>query len=73
MVEYIICPLLSHPLVGIVDEVLGTLNLLQMDIGALEGQTRGDYFLDSIFDPSVNQCNAPIYAPREPIGPKVFN
>ena len=28
-----------------------------MEIGALEGQTRGDYFLDSIFDPSVNQCS----------------
>ena len=47
----------NHVLEGIVDEVLGTLNLLQMDLGALEGQTRGDYFLDSIFDPSVNQCS----------------
>ena len=27
-----------------------------MDLGVLEGQTRGGYFLDSIFDPSVNQC-----------------
>ena len=27
-----------------------------MDLGVLEGQTRGDYFLNSIFDPSVNQC-----------------
>ena len=27
-----------------------------MDLGILEGQTRGDYFLNSIFDPSVNQC-----------------
>ena len=27
-----------------------------MDLGALEGQSRGDYFLYSIFDPSVNQC-----------------
>ena len=30
---------------------------MQMDLGVLEGQTRGDYFLDSIFDPSVKQCN----------------
>ena len=28
-----------------------------MDLGVLEGQTRGDYFLNSIFDPSVKQCN----------------
>ena len=28
-----------------------------MDLGVLEGQTRGGYFLDSIFDPSVKQCN----------------
>ena len=27
-----------------------------MDLGVLEGQTRRDYFLNSIFDPSVNQC-----------------
>ena len=27
-----------------------------MDLGVLEGQTRGDYFLNSIFDPSVKQC-----------------
>ena len=27
-----------------------------MDLGSLEGQTRGDYFLNSISDPSVNQC-----------------
>ena len=27
-----------------------------MDLGVLEGQTRGKYFLDSSFDPSVNQC-----------------
>ena len=27
-----------------------------MDLGVLDGQTGGDYFLDSIFDPSVNQC-----------------
>ena len=38
----------NHVLVGIVDEVLETSNLLQMEIG--------DYFLNSIFDPSVNQC-----------------
>ena len=30
---------------------------MQMDLGVLEGQTRGGYFLDSIFDPSVNQCS----------------
>ena len=36
----------NHVLEGIVDEVLETLNLLQMDLGALEGQTRGDYFLN---------------------------
>ena len=47
----------NHVLVGIVDEVLVTLNILQMDLGALEGQTTGDYFLNSIFDPSENQCN----------------
>ena len=29
-----------------------------MDLGVLEGQTRGDYFLNSIFDPSVKQCSA---------------
>ena len=45
----------NHVLVGIVDEVLETSNLLQMDLGALEGQTSGDYFLNSIFDSSVNQ------------------
>ena len=50
----------NHVLVGIVDEVLGILNLLQMDLGALEGQTRGDYFLNSIFDPTVNQCSGHI-------------
>ena len=33
-----------------------------MDLGALEGQTMGDYFLDSIFDPSVNQCNLHLLA-----------
>ena len=47
----------NHVLEGIVDEVLGALNLLQLDLGVLKGQIRGDYFLDSIFDPSVNQCN----------------
>ena len=30
-----------------------------MDLGVLESQTRGDYFLKSIFDPSVKQCNVP--------------
>ena len=49
--------MMNHVLVGIVDEVVGISNLLQMDLGVLEGQTRGGYFLDSIFDPSVNQCN----------------
>ena len=34
----------NHVLVGIVDEVLETSNLLQMDLGALEGQTRGSIF-----------------------------
>ena len=34
----------NHVLEGIVDEVLGTLNLLQMDLGVLEGQIRGDIF-----------------------------
>ena len=47
---------LNHVLAGIEDEVLGALNILQMDLGVLEGQTRGDYFLNSIFDPSVKQC-----------------
>ena len=28
-----------------------------MDLGVLEGQTKGGYFSDSIFDPSVNQCS----------------
>ena len=28
-----------------------------MDLGVLEGQTRGDYFLNSIFEPSVKQCS----------------
>ena len=35
---------LNHSLEGIEDEVQGTQNLLQMDLGVLEGQTRGDYF-----------------------------
>ena len=26
-----------------------------MDLGVIEGPTKGGYFLDSIFDPSVNQ------------------
>ena len=29
-----------------------------MVLGVKEGQSRGDYFLDCIFDPSVNHCNA---------------
>ena len=41
----------NHVLVGIVDEVLETSNLLQMDLGALEGQTRGDYFFKFNFSP----------------------
>ena len=36
------------------DEFLGTLTLLQMDVGVLEGET---IFFYSIFDPSVNQCS----------------
>ena len=39
-----------------------------MDLGVLEGQTKGGYFSDSIFDPSVNQCNE---QPRGPDGNKV--
>ena len=38
---------------GIEDEVLGTLNLLQMDLGVLEGQTSRGLFSKSIFDPSA--------------------
>ena len=38
---------------GIEYEVLGTLNLLQMDLGVLEGQTSRGLFSNSIFDPSV--------------------
>ena len=38
---------------GIEDEVLGTLNLLQMDLGVLECQTSRGLFSNSIFDPSV--------------------
>ena len=54
---------------GKVDEVLETSNLLQMDLGALEGHTRGDYFLNSIFDPSVNQCNGePAFLKQSPLG-----
>ena len=44
---------LLNVLVGIEDEVLGTLNLLQMDLGVLEGQTSRGLFSNSIFDPSV--------------------
>ena len=29
-----------------------------MDLGVLDGQIRGNYFLDSSFDPSVNQYSA---------------
>ncbi len=43
---------------GIEDEVLGTLNLLQMDLGVLEGQTSRGLFSNSIFDPSVIGANA---------------
>ena len=46
----------NHVLEGTVDEVLGASNILQMDPGVLEGQTRGDYILYFIIDPSVNQC-----------------
>ena len=31
-----------------------------MDLGVLEGQTKGGYFSDYIFDPSVNQCNVQV-------------
>ena len=43
----------DHVLEGIVDEVLGTLNLLQMILGVIEGQIRGGYFPDCILNPSV--------------------
>ena len=43
----------NHVLVGIIDEVLETLNLLQMDLGALEGQTSRGLFSNSIFDFSL--------------------
>ena len=46
----------NHVLEGIVDEVLGTLNLLQMILGVIEGQIRGGYFPDCILDPSVTDC-----------------
>ena len=40
-----------------------------MDLGVLEGQTRGDYFLNSIFDHSVNQCSEqPIPHRRDILG-----
>ena len=35
-----------------------------MDLGVLEGQTRGDYFLNSIFDPSVKQCSDDTISPH---------
>ena len=47
----------DHVLVGKENEVVGTSNLLEMVPGVLEGQTSGGLFLNSIFDPSVNQCN----------------
>ena len=28
-----------------------------MDLGVLEGQTMGDYFLDLMLDPFANQCS----------------
>ena len=51
-------PLLTL-LEGIVDEVLGTLNLLQMILGVIEGQIRGGYFPDCILDPSVIDPTVP--------------
>ena len=44
---------------GIVDEVLGTLNLLLMILWVMEGQIRGGYFPDYILDPSVIDCSDP--------------
>jgi len=41
-----------------------------MDLGVLEGQTKGDYFLDSIFDPSVKQCTAPPGHKRQQASPQ---
>ena len=32
-----------------------------MDLGVLEGQTKGGYFSDYIFDPSVNLCTVQAY------------
>ena len=49
----------DHVLEGIVDEVLGTLNLLQMILGVIEGQIRGGYFPDCILDPSVVDPTGP--------------
>ena len=56
---------LDHVLEGIVDEVLGTSNLLQMVLWVMEGQIRGDYFPDYILDPSVIDCTAhPVQGPH---------
>ena len=35
---------------GIVDEVLGTLNLLQMILGVIEGQIRGGWYFGPLRD-----------------------
>ena len=43
----------DHVLAGKENGVVGTSNLLEMVPGVLEGQTSGDLFLNSIFDPSV--------------------
>ena len=44
-----------------------------MDQGALEGHTRGDYFLDYIFAPSVNQCTVHCKSQTAPIGNQSLN
>ena len=43
----------DHVLDGIVDEVVGTSNLLEMVLGVMEGLIMGGFYLDSIFDPSA--------------------
>ena len=53
----------DHVLVGKENGVIGTSNLLEMVPGVLEGQTSGDLFLNSIFDPSVIGANAKLLKP----------
>ena len=49
----------DHVLDGIVDEVVGTSNLLEKVLGVMEGLIRGGYYLDSIFDPSAVDRSGP--------------